>query len=72
MWYLVLSESLPDQKENKQRYLPEHRKWLEDQHRAGRGSLLRADIGSLAWNLRNLGVQPGRSKKNRRRRSGPC
>jgi len=36
MWYLVLSHSLPDQKENKQRYLPEHRKWLEDQHRAGR------------------------------------
>jgi uncharacterized protein len=36
MWYLVLSESLPDQKENKQRYLPEHRKRLEDQHRAGR------------------------------------
>src|SRR5687768_12149646 len=23
-------------KENKQRYLPEHRKWLKDQHRAGR------------------------------------
>src|SRR4029077_17584603 len=36
MWYLVLSRSLPDQKENKQLYLPEHRKWLEDQHRAGR------------------------------------
>ena len=36
MWYLVLSEALPDQKENKQRYLPEHRKWLEDEHRAGR------------------------------------
>jgi uncharacterized protein len=36
MWYLVLSHSLPDQKENKQRHLPEHRKWLEDQHRAGR------------------------------------
>ena len=36
MWYLVLSRSLPEQKENKHRYLPEHRKWLEDQHRAGR------------------------------------
>lgn len=36
MWYLVLSRSLPDQKENKQLHLPEHRKWLEDQHRAGR------------------------------------
>ena len=36
MWHLVLSRSLPDQKENKQRHLPEHRKWLEDQHRAGR------------------------------------
>ena len=36
MWYLVLSESLADQKEDKQLYLAEHRKWLEDQHRAGR------------------------------------
>ena len=36
MWYLVLSHSLPEQKENKQLHLPEHRKWLEDQHRAGR------------------------------------
>jgi uncharacterized protein YciI len=36
MWYLVLSRSLPEQKENKYRYLDEHRKWLEDQHRAGR------------------------------------
>ena len=36
MWYLVLSRSLPDQKENKQLNLPEHRQWLEDQHRSGR------------------------------------
>jgi uncharacterized protein YciI len=36
MWYLVLSRSIPEQKENKQRNLPEHRKWLEDQHLAGR------------------------------------
>ena len=36
MWYLVLSRSLPDQKENKQLHLPEHRQWLEDQHRSGR------------------------------------
>jgi uncharacterized protein len=36
MWYLVLSRSLPEQKENKQLHLPEHRQWLEDQHRAGR------------------------------------
>ena len=36
MWYLVLSRSLPDQKENKQLHLAEHRNWLEDQHRAGR------------------------------------
>ena len=36
MWYLVLSHSLPEQKENKQLYLPEHRRWLEDQHRSGR------------------------------------
>ena len=26
----------PNQKENKQLHLPEHRKWLEDQHRAER------------------------------------
>jgi uncharacterized protein YciI len=36
MWYLVLSRSLLNQKENKQLHLPEHRKWLEDQHRSGR------------------------------------
>jgi uncharacterized protein YciI len=36
MWYLVLSRSLPNQQENKQLHLPEHRKWLEDQHRSGR------------------------------------
>jgi hypothetical protein len=36
MWYLVLSRALADQTERKQRHLPEHRKWLEDQHRAGR------------------------------------
>jgi uncharacterized protein YciI len=36
MWYLVVSHALPDQTERKQRHLPEHRKWLEDQHRAGR------------------------------------
>jgi uncharacterized protein YciI len=36
MWYLVLSRSIPEQKENKRLHLPEHRKWLEDQHRAGR------------------------------------
>lgn len=36
MWYLVLSHSLPEQKENKERYLPEHRQWLEDKHREGR------------------------------------
>ena len=36
MWYLVLSRSLPEQKENKGLHLPEHRQWLEDQHRVGR------------------------------------
>jgi uncharacterized protein YciI len=36
MWYLVLSHSLPDQRENKQLHLLEHRQWLEDQHRSGR------------------------------------
>lgn len=36
MWYLVLGRSLPDQKENKKLHLPEHRSWLEEQHRSGR------------------------------------
>ena len=36
MWYLVLSHARPDQTERKQLHLPEHRQWLEDQHRAGR------------------------------------
>jgi uncharacterized protein YciI len=36
MWYLVLSRCRPDQKENKRLHLPEHRQWLEDQHRSGR------------------------------------
>lgn len=36
MWYIVLSRSQPDQEESKQLNYEEHRKWLEDQHRAGR------------------------------------
>jgi uncharacterized protein YciI len=36
MWYIVLSRSLPEQQENQQRHYEEHRKWLEDQHQAGR------------------------------------
>jgi len=50
MWYLVLSRSLPEQKENKQRYLPEHRKWLEDQHRAGR-VLFSGPTSDLAYGI---------------------
>ena len=36
MWYLVLSHSLPEKEELKQRNYDDHRDWLEEQHRAGR------------------------------------
>jgi uncharacterized protein len=36
MWYIVLSRSLPEKNEDKQRNYEEHRQWLDDQHRAGR------------------------------------
>jgi uncharacterized protein len=36
MWYIVLSRSLAEQRENQQRHYEEHRKWLDDQHQAGR------------------------------------
>src|SRR5918992_4865452 len=36
MWYIVLSQSLPDKEVDKQSHYEEHRQWLEDQHRAGR------------------------------------
>ena len=36
MWYLVLSRSLPEKEELKQRNYDDHRNWLEEQHRSGR------------------------------------
>jgi len=36
MWYIVMSRSLPEKEEDKQRNYEEHRQWLDDQHRAGR------------------------------------
>lgn len=36
MWYIVLSRSLPEMEENKQTHYEEHRRWLEEQHKAGR------------------------------------
>ncbi len=36
MWYIVMSRSLPEKDEEKQRNYEEHRQWLDDQHRAGR------------------------------------
>ena len=36
MWYIVLSQSLPEKEESKQTHYEEHRQWLDDQHRAGR------------------------------------
>jgi uncharacterized protein YciI len=36
MWYLVMSRSLPEKEEDKQRNYEDHRQWLDDQHKAGR------------------------------------
>lgn len=36
MWYIVLSRSSPENKESVQTHYDEHRRWLEDQHKAGR------------------------------------
>lgn len=36
MWYIVLSRSLPEKDEDKQRTYEAHRQWLDNQHRGGR------------------------------------
>lgn len=36
MWYLVLSHSLPERKQEKENNYEDHRRWLDEQHRAGR------------------------------------
>jgi uncharacterized protein len=36
MWYIVLSRSLPEKDQDKQRNYEAHRQWLDDQHRAER------------------------------------
>jgi uncharacterized protein YciI len=36
MWYIVLSRSLPEKDQDKQRNYEAHRLWLDEQHRAGR------------------------------------
>jgi uncharacterized protein YciI len=36
MWYLVMSRSLPEKEQDKQRNYEDHRQWLDDQHKAGR------------------------------------
>lgn len=36
MWYIVLSRSLPEKEDEKQRNYEAHRQWLDDQHKAGR------------------------------------
>jgi len=36
MWYIVMSRSLPERDEEKQRNCEEHRQSLDEQHRAGR------------------------------------
>jgi len=36
MWYIVLSRSLAEKDEAKQRHYEEHRRWLDEQHQAGR------------------------------------
>jgi uncharacterized protein YciI len=36
MWYIVLSRSFPEKEESQRTNYDEHRRWLEDQHKAGR------------------------------------
>jgi uncharacterized protein YciI len=36
MWYIVLSRSVPEKEEDQRIHYDEHRRWLEDQHKAGR------------------------------------
>lgn len=36
MWYIVLSRSVPEKDQDKERNTEDHRRWLDDQHRAGR------------------------------------
>ena len=36
MWYIVLSRSLVEKQADRQRSYEAHRRWLDDQHRAGR------------------------------------
>ena len=36
MWYIVLSRSVPEKKDDIQIHYEEHRQWLDDQHKAGR------------------------------------
>jgi uncharacterized protein YciI len=36
MWYIVMSRSLPEKEEDKQRNYEAHRQWLDDQHKSGR------------------------------------
>ena len=36
MWYIVLSRSVPEKRDDIKTHYEEHRQWLDDQHRAGR------------------------------------
>lgn len=36
MWYIVLSRAKPGMAENQRIHYQEHRRWLEEQHKAGR------------------------------------
>lgn len=36
MWYLVLSHSLPERNRTRKKFYEDHRRWLDEQHRAGR------------------------------------
>ena len=36
MWYIVLSRSKPEMKDDQQNHYDEHRVWLEEQHKNGR------------------------------------
>src|SRR5688500_3272607 len=59
MGYLVMSRSLPEKEQDKQRNYEEHRQWLDDQHQAGRlrisGATTDGSYGSYVMLAANLG-----------------
>ena len=58
MWYLVLSHSLPEKEEMKQRNYDDHRDWLETAAPGGTAALFGPDIGPRLRDLCHAGVEP--------------